>query len=49
MKAVIEIDEDTLNKLSGALNLATLYDKDFDIDEDGLSYAIKLMVKLCAD
>lgn len=49
LKATIEINEDTLNMLSGALNLPPLYDEDYGVDEDQLSYAIKLMVELCAD
>lgn len=49
LKAAIEVNRNTLNKLSGALDLPPLYDEDFGIDEDGLSYAIKLMVELCAE
>lgn len=49
VKATIEINKDTLNMLSGALNLPPLHDGDYGIDEDQLSYAIKLMVELCAD
>ncbi len=49
MTAAIEISEETMNKLSGALNMPPLYDTDFGVDEDSLSYAIKEMVALCAD
>lgn len=49
MKANIEISEETMNRLSGALDLSPLYDEDYGVDEENLSYAIKLMVDLCAD
>ncbi len=49
MKANIEISEETMNRLSGALDLSPLYDEEYGVDEDGLSYAIELMVKLCVD
>lgn len=49
MKATIEISEETMNRLAGALNLPPIYDEDLGVDEDNLSYAIKLMVELCAD
>ncbi|MCM1327293.1 MAG: hypothetical protein NC094_11975 [Bacteroidales bacterium] len=49
MKAVIEISEETMNKLSGALSLPPLYDDEISIDEDNLSYAIKTMVEICTD
>lgn len=48
MKAIIEISEETMDKLSGSLDLSVLYDDDGVIDEDDLSYAIELMVDLCA-
>ena len=49
MKANIEISEETMNKLAESLNLAPLYDEEYGVDEDGLSYAIELMVRLCAE
>lgn len=49
MKAVIEINEDTLNMLSAALDLPPLYDEEYGADGDTLSYAIKLIVELCVD
>lgn len=49
MKANIEISEGTMDKLAGELDLSPLYDKDYGVDEENLSYAIKLMVDLCAD
>lgn len=49
MKATIEISEETMNRLSGSLNLPPIYDEDFGVDEDSLAYAINLMVELCAD
>ncbi|MBD5509962.1 MAG: hypothetical protein HDR08_01680 [Lachnospiraceae bacterium] len=49
MKAVIEISEETMDRLAGALDLPPLYSTEFDIDEHSLSYAIELMVYLCAD
>ncbi|MDE7342262.1 MAG: hypothetical protein K2N80_17165 [Lachnospiraceae bacterium] len=49
MKAAIEISEETMDKLAGALNLSPIYDENYGIDEDSLSYAIKEMVALCAD
>lgn len=48
MQAVININEETMDKLSGSLSLPPLYDED-GIYGDELSYAIKLMVDLCAD
>lgn len=48
MKAVIDISEETMNRLSGALDLPPICDGK-EVDEDRLSYAIKLMVELCAD
>ncbi|MEZ3435712.1 MAG: hypothetical protein K1W34_14050 [Lachnospiraceae bacterium] len=47
-KALIEISEEIMDKLSGSLDLPKLYDEDV-VDEDRLSYAIELMVRLCAD
>lgn len=49
MKATIEISEETMSRLAGALNLPPIYDENFGVDEDNLGYAIKLMVELCAD
>lgn len=49
MKATIEITEETMGRLAGALNLPPLYDEEYGVDEDALSYAINLMVELCAD
>lgn len=49
MKANIEINEETMDRLAGALELPPLYDVDYGVDEENLSYAIKLMVDLCAD
>ena len=49
MKATIEISEETMSRLSGALNLPQIYDEDYGVDEDALSYAVNLMVELCAD
>lgn len=49
MKATIEISEETMHRLAGALNLPLIYDEEFGVDEDSLSYAIKLMVELCVD
>ncbi len=49
MKAAIEISEETMDRLAGALNLPPLYDTEYGIDEDSLSCAIELMVELCAD
>lgn len=48
MKANIEISEETMDVLAGALDLSSLYDEDYGVDEENLSYAIKLMVDLCA-
>lgn len=48
-KVVIEISEETMDKLAGALELAPLYDEDYGVNEHDLSYAIELMVRLCAD
>lgn len=49
MKATIEITEETMGRLAGALNLPPLYDEEYGVGEDALSYAINLMVELCAD
>lgn len=52
MKAVINISKGTMDKLSGALDLPPFYneeDGESEVDCDALSYAIKLMVELCAD
>lgn len=52
MKAVIDIDEEIMDRLSGSLGLAPFYDEgdsELEVDGDALSYAIKLMVELCAD
>lgn len=49
MKANIEINEETMDRLAGALDLSQLYDKDYGVNEENLSYAIRLMVDLCAD
>lgn len=49
VKAVIEISEETMDKLAGALELAPLYDEDYGVDEEALSNAIDIMVRLCAD
>ena len=49
MKVTIEIGEETMDRMAGALNLPPLYDEDYGVDEDNLSYAIKTMVELCAD
>ncbi len=49
MKANIEISEETMDRLAGALDLSPLYDEDYGVDEENLSYAIRLMVDLCAD
>lgn len=49
MKATIEISEETMSRLAGALNLPPIYDEEYGVDEDRLSYAIKEMVELCAD
>ena len=46
MKANIEISEETMDVLAGALDLSPLYDEDYGVDEENLSYAIKLMVNL---
>lgn len=43
MKATVEISKETADRIVGALNLPPIY------DEDALSYAINLMVELCAD
>lgn len=48
MKTVIEISKQTMDRLSGSLALSPIYDED-EIDPDKLSYAIKLIVDLCAD
>ena len=49
MKATIEISEETMRRLAGALNLPPIYDEEYGVDEDSLSYAVKEMVALCAD
>lgn len=49
MKATIEISEETMGKLADALNLSPLYDEDYGVDEDALSYAINVMVESCTD
>lgn len=49
MKATIEISEETISRLAGALNLPPIYDEEYGVDEDALSYAINLMVELCVD
>ncbi len=49
MKAAIEISGETMDRLAGALNLPPLYDTEYGIDEDSLSYAIELIAELCAD
>lgn len=49
MKATIEISKETMDDLAGGLNLPPLYDEDYGVDEDALSNAIELMVRLCAD
>lgn len=49
MKATIEINEEIMSRLAGALNLPPIYDEDYGVDEDRLSYAIKEMVELCTD
>lgn len=49
MKATIEISEETMSRLAGALNLPPIYNEDYGVDEDALSYAINLMVELCAE
>lgn len=48
MKVNIEISEETMDSLAGALDLFPLYDEDYGVDEENLSYAIKLMVELCS-
>jgi len=47
MKAAIEISEETMDRLAGALNLPPLYDTEYGIDDDSLSCAIELIVELC--
>ena len=49
VKAVIEINEETMDRLAEALELPRLYDEDGEVDEHNLSYAIELMVRLFAD
>lgn len=49
MKATIEISEDIMDSLAGALALPQLYDEDYGVDEDALSSAIRLMVILCTE
>lgn len=48
MKTAIEISKQTMDKLSASLGLPPIYDEE-EIDSDELSYAIKIMVDLCAD
>lgn len=48
MKAVIDINKKTMDRLSGSLDLPSLYDENGEVDEDELSYAIELIVELCA-
>ncbi len=48
MRAVIEISKETMDRLAEALDLSPLYDED-GVDEDGLGYAIRLLVEqLCS-
>lgn len=49
MKAVIEISEETLDKLAEALNLDSLYDSDYGVDEAMLEYAVKTIAEICVD
>lgn len=49
MKVTIEISEETMDRLAGALDLPSIYDEEYGVDEDALAYAIKLMVELCAE
>lgn len=49
MKATIEISEETMIRLAVSLNLPPIYDEDYGVDEESLSYAINLMVELCAE
>lgn len=49
MKVTIEISEETMSRLAGALNLPPIYDEEYGVDEDNLSYAIKEMAELCAN
>ena len=49
MKANIKISEGTMDRLAGALDLSPLYDEDYGVDEENLSYVIRLMVDLCTD
>lgn len=52
MKAIIDIDQEIMDRLSGSLKLPPFYndvDGKLEVDGDALSYAIKLMVELCAD
>ena len=49
MKANIEISKETMDRLAEALDLSPLYEEDYGVDEEDLSYAIELMVELCAD
>lgn len=52
MKAIIDIDEEIMDRLSSSLELPPFYnneDRESEVDGDALSYAIKLMVELCAD
>lgn len=47
MRAAIEISKETMDRLATALDLPPLYDED-GVDEDGLGYAIELLVgQLC--
>lgn len=48
MKAVVEISEEKMDRLTEALELQPAYTED-EVDKEVLSYAIELMVQLCAD
>lgn len=53
MKATIEISEENIERLQGATGIQILTaDEETEkvlINEDDLSYAIKLMIELCTD
>lgn len=53
MKATVEISEENIARLQGAVGIQILTcdeeTKKVLIDEDDLSYAIKLMIELCTD
>lgn len=49
MKAVIEVSEETLDKLAETLNLDPLYDSDYGVDEEMLEYAVKTIAEICMD